>query len=141
MTDSINTINKTFNTAGTYLLSLIVYNDTCNDTANITVTVTQPIQTTLNPSICEGRSLCCRHSYIYCYRNILTHLLLLLFCDSIVTTHLTVNLYPIINLGQNTSICSGQIIELNKLSLYFISMAGWKLKIINSLLARPEHIG
>lgn len=155
VTDSINTINKTFNTAGTYLLSLIVYNDTCNDTANITVTVTQPIQTTLNPSICEGESFAVG-THIYTATGTYTDTFTSsTFCDSIVTTHLTVNLYPIINLGQNTSICSGQIIELNVNSAYtsyllqdgssnykfIVSQAGtYWVKVSNNNCAKSDTI-
>jgi gliding motility-associated-like protein len=111
--DTINTINKTFNTAGTYIISLIVYNDTCKDTANITVTVTQPIQTMLNPSICEGESFAVGiHNYSLT-GNYSDTLFSNNGCDSIILTNLTVNPYPIINLGNDTSICDGSSIILN----------------------------
>ena len=111
--DTINTINKTFNTAGTYIISLIVYNDTCKDTANITVTVTQPIQTMLNPSICEGESFAVGiHNYSLT-GNYSDTLFSNNGCDSIILTNLTVNPFPVINLGNDTSICEGSSIILN----------------------------
>jgi hypothetical protein len=111
--DTINTINKTFNTAGTFIISLIVYNDTCKDTANITVTVTQPIQTMLNPSICEGESFAVGiHNYSLT-GNYSDTLFSNNGCDSIILTNLTVNPFPVINLGNDTSICEGSSIILN----------------------------
>jgi len=101
----------TYTVVGTYRDTLqTIYNCDSIVTTNLQV---NPVKSTpLIKSICEGEAFVVGNS-TYTIGGLYTdHLSTYLGCDSIVTTNLTVNPLPVLNLGSDMIICPGDTIKL-----------------------------
>ncbi len=113
---SIDT-NYTFNNIGNYNISLIVMNDTISDTSNALIIVNPIKQTSIHPLLCQNETYSIGiHNYNISGIYIDT-LITYLGCDSIVTTYLTVKQLPIVDLGEDVTLCKGTPYTLNAFSV------------------------
>ncbi|MEI6185192.1 MAG: SBBP repeat-containing protein, partial [Bacteroidota bacterium] len=103
-----------YTTAGIYndtLVSVVTY---CDSIVTTNLTVIPSTYSTQNPVICQGalfHYLSHTYSIAGVYKDTLVSTVT--GCDSIVTTNLTVNPIPVINLGNDTILCYGQTLTLN----------------------------
>lgn len=122
---SIDTLNSTicqgdtFFVGNHYYLNSGTYKDTlisnvgC-DSIVITYLTVNPIKiTTINPSICQGENYQFGNQIINSSGIYSDTLSSTYGCDSIIICNLTVNQYPYVNLGNDTSICEGTPVLLN----------------------------
>ncbi|MEI6060267.1 MAG: SBBP repeat-containing protein [Bacteroidota bacterium] len=101
-----------YTTTGTYLDNLLTVFG-CDSLITTNLTVSNKLYSTINPSICQGEHFILgAHTYTSpgIYIDTLTTKS---GCDSIITTNLTVNVKPIIFLGNDTIICPGNLINLS----------------------------
>ena len=104
---------RIFNTPGTYIISLIADSGTCSDSSGITITVNPTYATALSDTICNGDSILVGGAYQIAQGTYYDSLTTSTGCDSVLTTALTVNSLPTIDLGPDTVICSGCSIMLD----------------------------
>ncbi len=105
--------NYIFDNTGIYTITLVAVNDTCSDTADLVIKVNPIKHTILNPFICQGESFQTGTHVYTSTGNYIDTLTTISGCDSIITTHLTTQPIPIVNLGNDTIICEGENILLN----------------------------
>ena len=101
-----------YSTTGLYIDTLIAANG-CDSIINTNLIVGQIKHITLNPNICQGEFYNVGiHNYnsTGVYKDTLSTYL---GCDSIITTNLTVASIPFLNLGNDTTLCLGNILVLN----------------------------
>ncbi|MEI6695120.1 MAG: gliding motility-associated C-terminal domain-containing protein [Bacteroidota bacterium] len=109
--------NYTFNNTGNYSISLIVMNDTISDTSKVLIIVNPIKETSIHPLLCQNETYSIGiHNYSISgiYSDTLSTYL---GCDSIVTTYLTVKELPIVDLGEDITLCKGIPFTLNAFSL------------------------
>jgi len=109
---SLNT-SYTFQTPGNFIISLIVFNNAKSDTSSITIKVNEVKQTSIYPEICQGETFTTGNHIYSIAGNYKDTLLTYTGCDSIVNTNLTVTPFPVFDLGNDSSICRGEVIVLN----------------------------
>ncbi|MFZ4400736.1 MAG: gliding motility-associated C-terminal domain-containing protein [Bacteroidales bacterium] len=102
----------TFSNSGNFIISLIVFNNSNSDTSNITIKVNAVKQTSIYPEICQGETFTTGNHIYSIAGNYKDTLLTYTGCDSIVNTFLTVTPFPAFDLGNDSSICKGEIIIL-----------------------------
>ncbi|MCX6231349.1 MAG: gliding motility-associated C-terminal domain-containing protein [Bacteroidetes bacterium] len=120
-----------FNNAGQFNISLIVFNDTCSDTSDLIINVNPVAYSILNPNICQGDTFKVGiHNYISSgsYIDILTTNS---GCDSIIKTNLTITAFPVLNLGNDTTICNGEPFLLDVSTVNGIYL--WQDNSVNSV--------
>ncbi|MFZ4414002.1 MAG: gliding motility-associated C-terminal domain-containing protein [Bacteroidales bacterium] len=108
---SMNT-SYIFQNSGSFILSLIVFNNANSDTSSITIKVNAVKQASIHPEICQGETFATGNHIYSLTGNYKDTLFTYTGCDSIVNTNLTVTPFPVFNLGNDSIICLGEIIIL-----------------------------
>ncbi len=108
---SATTIQSTFNTAGTYTISLVVYKAGVASTPFTSSVSINPTKTTnISSTICEGESVTVGSSVYNTNGVFVTHLQTSLGCDSAVTLNLRVNPKKTTNIS--STICEGESVTV-----------------------------
>jgi hypothetical protein len=85
----------------------------CDSIVVTDLSVINPVFSNVNAAICEGQTYFVQGAYQTIPGTYSDTLQSYLGCDSIITTQLTVNQNPEVNLGSDTSICEGTTLVLN----------------------------
>jgi gliding motility-associated-like protein len=101
-----------YNSTGTYTDIFTAANG-CDSTRTLYLLVNPKKFTAVNAAICKGETYLAG-GHLQTITGVYTDsLLTYLGCDSLVSTHLTVNPLPTPDLGKDKSICSGDVLTLN----------------------------
>lgn len=104
--------SQTFNTAGTFNISLISFNGACSDTSSILIRVNSVTNSSISTSSCQPYTWTANNQ-IYLQSGTYTHTLTNSNgCDSIVTLNLTIIQNPVISITNDSIICRGRTIIL-----------------------------
>ncbi len=97
---------------GTY--KAIVTDNTCSDSATISITVIPPTTSTANPTICAGETYTLPDGVVVNTAGTYTSTISAASgCDSVITTNLNVTALPVVNIGNDTAICTGGSLVLD----------------------------
>ncbi|MCX6230028.1 MAG: gliding motility-associated C-terminal domain-containing protein [Bacteroidetes bacterium] len=102
-----------FNNPGNHFISLIVNTNAISDTAILNIQVLPTVYNTIHKAICEGDSIAVGNHYYSQSGSFNDTLTSISSCDSILTVVLSISPNPVINLGNDLSICLGDLIVLN----------------------------
>jgi gliding motility-associated-like protein len=108
--DSFAVGNHYYNATGLYKDTLIRISNGCDSIITTNLTVNTKKQTTLNSTICQGKTLAVGNHNYSLAGNYIDTLSTIGGCDSIVYTHLAVN--PLSQYAQSANLCQGDILKV-----------------------------
>lgn len=106
-------LGQSYYTGGALQTQAGIYHDTlvaasgCDSILITTLSIINPVYSNVNAAICDGQSYFVQGAYQTLAGTYSDTLQSYLGCDSVIITQLTVNQNPVVNLGNDTSICEG----------------------------------
>ena len=106
-------VSRTFDTVGTYTVSLIADSSICSDSSGVLVTVNPTYSILESKSVCSGDSVMLGGGDQTTAGTYYDSLVGVNNCDSVIITALVVDPLPVVDLGADTSICNACSLTLD----------------------------